>query len=522
MGVKDHDVPEYFWRSLGFFCFYRLIVALLLFLAAYFYGDALNIGGLDLALFIKAGGLYAGVALGFIALIYHSTLRFQTQLLVQVLADVVFLTVLLYSSGGQKSGLAVLVLIAVAGAGLVGQGRMTLFFAATASVAMLLEQSVQILRQHADPADFIRTGLICIGFFGMAITARLLARRVVANEELARARGVELARQLAISNRIIAEMTDGVLVLDQRGIVRQSNQAADRLLEVHLGESRLSDWSPHLVRQFHLGKSAANDQFDMVRPGPGKLYRMRMLGGGDADSDPVVFVEDMERVQTQAQQMKLAALGRLTANIAHEIRNPLAAISHAAELLGEDEQDVQRRRLARIIGDNTARLNRLVTDVLELGRRERATREQLDWLTFLRGFLVEFSLHDPSAAERIVVAGDSRVLLFDRGHLHRVLWNLFANALRHASAEAGAVCVRLSTSAGRYAAIDIIDDGPGITGDLRQQIFEPFVTNHGAGTGLGLYIARELCDANGASLQLLDDVAADRGATFRISVEVQE
>jgi two-component system sensor histidine kinase PilS (NtrC family) len=222
-------------------------------------------------------------------------------------------------------------------------------------------------------------------------------------------------------------------------------------------------------------------------------------------------------VQSQAQQLKLAALGRLTANMAHEIRNPLAAISHAAELLAEEDSDPLHQRLARIIHDNTRRLNRLVTEVLELGRRDRAQPETLRWQAFLSGFLEELVLHDVSAGRRLQIGEVDVELHFDRGHLYRVLWNLLVNALRHASTADRAVRLeaRAAPAANRVE-LHIVDDGPGVDEAQRNQVFEPFFTTHGAGTGLGLYIARELCEASGASLELLDEAP---GAHFRISAE---
>lgn len=518
MIAKAGDVPEYFWRSLRFFCYYRLAVALLLVVAAYLYGDLLNVGALDPLLFRRAAVFYAGAAMAFIALIFLSRLRFSHQLVAQVLTDIGVITTLMFASGGQRSGLSVLLLIVIAGAGLVGQGRMTLFFAAVASMAMLFEQGLQTLRLDADPADFFRTGLICLGFFVMAISARLLARRVVANEELARARGRELAVQLAISNRIISDMSDGVLVLDRRGVVRQSNANADRLLGVRVDVSNLRDWAPGLARQMHVAGDL-QERVEVVRAANGKSVRLRLLAASASTANPVVYVEDMERIRIQAQQMKLAALGRLTANIAHEVRNPLAAISHAAELLREDDADPQRRRLATIVADNTARLDRLVSEVLELGRRDRAQREAIGWTGFAQTFAIELQLHDASAARRVSMQGDEVVLLFDRGHLYRVLWNLMGNALRHASDSAGAVRLVTTRGADGKAILDVIDDGPGIDESMRGQVFEPFVTSHGSGTGLGLYIARELCEANGASLQWIEPDASASGAHFRIVAE---
>jgi two-component system sensor histidine kinase PilS (NtrC family) len=161
----------------------------------------------------------------------------------------------------------------------------------------------------------------------------------------------------------------------------------------------------------------------------------------------------------------------------------------------------------------------LVTEVLELGRRDRATRERLEWQAFSQSFHDEFVLHDPTAAFRVLMEGDNLAFTFDRGHLHRVLWNLLVNALRHASEGRGSVRVVATAGGGRQTTLDVIDDGPGISDTLRGQIFEPFVTSHGTGTGLGLYIARELCEANGAALQLVGEGESQSGAHFRITLE---
>jgi two-component system sensor histidine kinase PilS (NtrC family) len=393
---------------------------------------------------------------------------------------------------------------------------MTLFYAALASVAMLLEESWRALTREADTADFVRTGIISIAFFGTAIIARLLAQRVVANETLARERGRELNDQLRISERIIRDMEDGVLVVDGEGRVRMLNPRAETLLDIRVSEgAELATFSQELADRYKVWGTQPVEMVEMLRQGDGHLLRVRYLPSAETGGHALLYLEDMERVQFQAQQLKLAALGRLTANMAHEIRNPLAAISHAAELLAEEDTDPLHLRLAHIIHDNTRRLNRLVTDVLELGRRDRAQPETLRWKVFLAGFLEEFALHDASAVGRVLVGEGDVELRFDRGHLYRVLWNLLGNALRHASAADGAV--RLEARAGAMCVeLHIIDDGPGVDEAQRNQVFEPFFTTHGAGTGLGLYIARELCEASGARLELLDE---EPGAHFRITAE---
>lgn len=514
----EQDATDSFWRSLWYFSIYRFAIAILFFAAAMIFGDTISLGAQDSRLFGRTAAVYLLAATGLLVSLLLRPRYFNLQLSIQVAIDILALTVMMFASGGQKSGIAVLLLVVVAGAGLVGQGRMTLFYAALASVAMLLEESWRALTREADPADFVRTGMICIAFFGTAIVARLLARRVVANEKLASERGRQLADQLRVSERIIRDMDDGVLVVDSEGQVRLRNPRAARMLDSRVeADGGLGVLSEALLERFRQWRQQSAEVVEMLRQPGRPPLRVRYLPSAEAGGHSLIYLEDMERVQAQAQQMKLAALGRLTANMAHEIRNPLAAISHAAELLAEEERDPLHQRLGRIIHDNTQRLNRLVTEVLELGRRDRAHPETLHWSTFLAGFLDELALHDPSAARRIVVDGDDVELQFDRGHLYRVLWNLLANALRHAGVDDGAVRLEARAAADeRMVELFVIDDGPGVDEVSRGQVFEPFFTTHGAGTGLGLYIARELCEASGASLELLD---TGPGAHFRIRAE---
>ena len=516
--LEGSDAIESFWRSLRFFSIYRLSIALLFLVAAVVLGDAVSLGTQDPQLFGRAAAVYLLLAAAFLVALLRRPQRFNLQLSVQVTVDIAALTLMMFASGGQKSGIAVLLLVVVAGAGLVGQGRMTLFYAALASVAMLLEESWRALTREADPADFVRTGIICIAFFGTAIIARLLARRVVANETLARQRGRELNDQLRISERIIRDMEDGALVVDGDGRVRLLNPRAESLLGVQATDGAdLASLSGGLADRYRAWSAQPVEMVEMLRQESGRLLRVRFLPSSETGGHALIYLEDMERVQSQAQQLKLAALGRLTANMAHEIRNPLAAISHAAELLAEEDSDPLHQRLARIIHDNTQRLNRLVTEVLELGRRDRAQPETLRWQVFLAGFIEELALHDPSAGRRIRVGDGDFELRFDRGHLYRILWNLLGNALRHASTADGSVRLeaRAATTT-RSVELHIIDDGPGVDEAQRSQVFEPFFTTHGAGTGLGLYIARELCEANGARLELLND---GPGAHFCIFAE---
>lgn len=515
-GVKNLS-NESFWRSLRFFSYYRLIVASV-FLGAIELTDGIfNVGSQDPRLFYWTSVAYLTAAA--VNLLVQGKWRhaFNLQLTLQVVADIVFLTLLLYASGGAKSGMAMMLLVVLAGAGLVGQGRMVLFYAALATLSVLLEQSYRVLEHRGEVSDFFRTGLTSIGFFGSAVAARLLARRVIANEELARRRGIELADQMRINERVIRDMQDGVLVIDASGRVRQSNPQAATLLGLTVPPApTLSAYSRALAREFTLRRTQHGESDAMLHiPQSGRHLRARFLPPGEG-GNTLIYLEDIGRLQQEAQQVKLAALGRLTANMAHEIRNPLAAISHAAELLVDEPEGQGTQRLTRIIGDNTRRLNRLVGEVMELGQRDRARLERIELRGFVRQLIDERALQDEGVSIRVAVdLPEGLTLCFDRGHLHRVLSNLLDNALRYASDAPGAI--RMHGEHGEYAgraALHIIDDGAGIDGDERNQVFEPFFTTRPTGTGLGLYIARELCEANGARLSLLDNAP---GAHFCIS-----
>lgn len=510
------STSDSFWRSLGYFNYYRLALAGVFLLTATIAGLWQSLGSYDRPLFLAVNLTYLAIAFVFVVTHSRRWLRFDVLLTLQVFADVAALTLLMYASGGIKSGLAVMLLVVLAGAGLVGQGRLTLFYAALAALALLAEHAYRMLAAPDDAVDFGTIAVTCIAFFATAIVARLLARRVIANEELARERGVDLVNQLWINERIIRDLQDGVLVVTGQGKVRQYNPQAAALLEVRPpSEPDLGAFSVALAEAFCAFDARQGEQTHVIAvAGTTRTVRARLVGAGRA-GDVLVYLEDLARIKSQAQQLKLAALGRLTGNIAHEIRNPLAAIMHASELAREEKRGDMLQRLMRIVIDNAMRLERIVRDVLEVGRRDRVEAETLVLEAFLSAFLDEFCLHEK--AERSVFALELQTgatLLFDRAHINQVLWNLLSNALRYCSGAAGAICLRAAGDAGaNRCELHIIDDGPGIPDTLRGQVFEPFFTTHSKGTGLGLFIARELCDANQAILELLE---ATRGAHFRI------
>ncbi len=509
---RDDRTPESFWISLRYFNIYRMVVAALFLGITLLFDDMLNLGSFQLNLFRLVSLVYL---VG--AVVFHSLLRnlrdlFNLQLSMHLGLDIVSITLLMYASGGIHSGLGVMLLIALTGAALVAPRLLALLYAALAAIALLLEQSYWVLRLEAPTQNFLQPGLLAIGCFASAGVTGWLAQRVAANESLARERGRALETQLRINQLVIADMRDGLLVLDREGRVAQYNPQAQRLLGAGalLGVelARLLPGFGERWRAWRAGDgAAASVELDLR----GRGLRLRLMETGEELA--VLFVEDTTRSREEAQRLKLAALGRLTANIAREIRNPLSAISHAAELLDEEGRGSDRDRLTRIIHDNTLRLERLVSDVLQLSRRDRATTDRVALGGWLAAFVEDFAANEAVPASRFGVEAPRELTIeFDREHLRQVLWNLLRNAVRHAPQNEGSVRIALH-SYGDQVELNVIDSGPGVAPEIQGQLFEPFFTPESKGTGLGLYLARELCAANRAALEYVDDM---QGAHFRV------
>lgn len=495
--------------SLRYFNLFRLVVGGLFLVA----GSELNLGADHAFAYNIAAFLYvaAVLTLGFPEV--HWRFGIDRVIMVQGVIDLCLLAAIMWASGGYRSGLPVLMMVTLAGAGLVAEGRTVLFFAALTTVLVLAENVWRSLYGGL-PADFFQVGLACIGFFGIAVVARLLALRAKANASLAAERGQALARQQAVNERIIRDMQDGVIVVDEQGRARQANPQASALLGLQAVEGlTLVDIDAAFAELLVRGTS---EQSRLLRLGPGgRLLRCRTIGGepdSAAVGETLIYLTDFEEVQRQMQQLKLAALGRLTASMAHEIRNPLSAVTQAAELLTEEKRTDVQLRLARIIHDNANRIERMVRDVLALGRREQAEPEALPLASFVAELVDAMVLCDDSARAVFAIDIDpSLTLAVDRAHLHQILDNLLVNARRYCSGQPGALRVEGEVLPGGRVAVHVRDDGPGVDEKALANLFEPFFTTHPKGTGLGLYIARELAEANDATLDLRPE---DVGAHF--------
>jgi two-component system, NtrC family, sensor histidine kinase PilS len=371
-------------------------------------------------------------------------------------------------------------------------------------------------------ASFTQGGLLGAIFFATALLSHALASRIRQSEALAAQRGVDLANMARLNAHIVQRMQSGIIVLDPERQVRLVNTSALALLGLSgpcQGE-HLARISPELYEHVCSWLKQPHPATRLMRPASREtdlLISMADLGSGPS-AGILIFLEDAAVTRQRAQQLKLASLGQLTASIAHEIRNPLGAISHAGQLLSESSsRPPEDQRLTRIIQEHSERINRIIENVLRLGRRDNPVPESFPLGLWLQSFVEEFTEYKRLSPVQITLniePADIEVRM-DRSQLHQIVWNLCENGLRYSR---GTPLLELQgglKSISERPYLDVIDHGSGIPLDLADHIFEPFVSRNSTGTGLGLYIAGELCECNQASLSL--HANTDQGCCFRIN-----
>jgi two-component system sensor histidine kinase PilS (NtrC family) len=529
-----------FWRSLQALNVTRIVIALVLILYLAF--DVRDGMAQAAPAYARTCFFYLGAALCFGALTALWRKRFLAQLSIQVALDLVVISLLYLAAGGVRSGLGILYLFPLAGAAILAPLLLALFSAAVATIFVLLDALWRTVMQGGEPA-LMQGGMYGIAFFAVVWLVNRLAARLIGQEDLAAQRGADLQVQQAINEIVIADVGDGVLVVAADGAIHTANPAARRMLGVEGGDGLRLD-APGLepVAQAFaawIGNGSVAPALSAVQPVPGeagsdaawvilkpfqepaagegaprarrdqpahlKLRFARVQpwtqAGAGTIGRSVIFLQDVSAIENQAQQLKLASMGRLTASIAHEVRNPLSAIGHATALLAEDLHGKAEVRLLKIIGDNVARVNRMVEDILQLSRKAQPYAEPLLLASFLAELKAEFCETHGLADDIVWLGGAGAIeVRFDALHLREVLVNLLGNAIRYASRKPASIRIWPELDAFGTLELHVQDDGPGITPEVRAHLFEPFYTTSSKGTGLGLYLARELCLNNGAKL----------------------
>jgi two-component system sensor histidine kinase PilS (NtrC family) len=496
--------------------------ALLLGLALLLDLRALNIGAPNS--FVTAASLYFVFGLASFAWIQQERLPLP---LVQTLfglliGDILFIALVMVAGGSSGAPLPILLFPQLAASGWLLRTQTAFFHAALAAIVLLALETYRLLGCEIPATQLFQTALICLGYFAMVGTAVVIGRYTKASEDLATQRGIDVANLEQVNRLIIQDMQDGVLVVDLTGVVRGHNAQVTRLLGGFgrmRGGMRLAEFSTTLHDYWRRWNEDLSEPLPPFKvDATQRLLRVRLVRiGSGLNGGTLIYLEDLGRAQNEAQQMKLAALGRLTASIAHEVRNPLSAINQAAQLLEEDGAVApEGQRLLGMIRSNAKRIDRIVGEVLQLNRRDRQQPETIPLGEFMQSLTDEIVQAESIPQGGVVIdIDDDLLVMFDRGHLNQIAWNLVRNAWQHCQKRQGSI--RIAARAGYMGdavIFELGDDGPGVPLEFRAQVFEPFFTTRPGGTGLGLYIARELADANGAALELLPQ---SPGAVFRIT-----
>ncbi|MES2049760.1 MAG: ATP-binding protein [Pseudomonadota bacterium] len=537
-----------FWRSLQTLNISRVVVSVVLFVyfnlktGKEFWSD-------EQFWFRGASMAYVAMAVAFVLFKAFYRKRFMWHLAPQIAIDIIIISVLYLAAGGGKSGLAILYLFPLGGVAILAPLLWGLFFSAVVTLFLLAENAYRVL-QLDDSISISQAGLFGATYFSVVYLLNRLAGNLIRQEELANMRGKELAIQQAINRLVISDMGDGILVVDQNDILFEINPAAQQMLGIDEQSTRritnvklaeVAELAPIasalLARQ---QATKANSTF-WLRNEDASFVSIRRLDEGNGESIfpeyvkranrpefvihlklrfvsvsqselmdlvenftdyTIIFMQNVSDIENQAQQLKLASMGRLTASIAHEVRNPLSSISYAASLLNEDvKNEVQTKRLLKIVDDNVLRLNQLIEDILKLSRKAQADALPFDLVSELKAIVQDF-VETRNLPENLIKIDDvvTFKLIFDLGHLREVVVNLLSNAVRYASGQAGSIRLNVKISVTNRRELHILDDGPGIPSAVRSHLFEPFYTTSSKGTGLGLYMARELCLNNKALL----------------------
>jgi len=465
---------------------------------------------------------YLGAAITFVVIHLRKSIAAQELASFSLATDLIILSVILHCFGGIESGLVILLLFTVGIAGLLLTLRTALLFASIVTIGLLIDASVAA-RGMPSGSMAVQAGLYGIAAFVTALGCWLLGRWGREYQLLAERRGVDLASLEQINELIIHRMRSGVLVVDADNRIRQTNEAAWYLLgNPPVNERNLKVISPPLTERLERWRKTGKTEDEgllLQATQVAVVPRMLTMPGLNNEAT-LIFLEDTSVISRRARDLAQASLARLSASIAHEIRNPLGALSHAAQLLGESEDlTPPDKKLVNMVLNHSARMNDIVENVLKLSRRERARVEPVNLVTWTKRLANEFRRYHklPDDQVRLEVPSAAIMVLIDPGQLTQAVWNLMENALKHARVDdqLPVITLRVSPIRGhREMALDIIDNGPGIPLEKRSQVFEPFFTTHKQGSGLGLYIARQLCDANQAPLEYVQ--VPNAGACFRI------
>jgi two-component system sensor histidine kinase PilS (NtrC family) len=517
--------PELAWRVLGLLNLYRLGIPSVLIALYLMASQPQTLGAASPTLYFYTLAAWFATGVLCIGLLKRRWPSLHAQAFIHVAFDIVAVTALLVTSGGTASGAGLLLIMPVAGVSLLMAPRIATTIGAIAALCVLGQQIMLWFSGVSDSSDLTQAGLLGGVILIAALAVAPLAGRLRESEALVRQRDLDLANLAELSQYIVERLRESLVVVDEQDRIRLINESARQILGSDAkSNALLGEVSPRLLYLLTMwrqsapvtdtvgGNLLAVDGLREVRPHFAPL--------GKVQPPPVlVFLEDLTALDDRIHQTRLAALGRLSASIAHEIRNPVGAISHAAQLMGEDARIPEAsRRLSEIIKANAERVSTIIGNVQQLARRESTRPERMPLAEWIADFVQEFVStggYEPGQLAAEMPDPDLEVRV-DPSHLRQILWNLCENAFRYSvQIPEDKVELRIGRLAGSHRPfLEVLDRGPGIDSTISDRIFEPFFTSRASGTGLGLFIARELAQCNRALL--VYEPRTGGGSIFRI------
>lgn len=521
-----HAIPVAARHELFFFNVFRLVQALVYvtLVVTAVPGSGQPLGGHPLALVATLPYLLFAIAA--LALtrrcVPHARTIVPVWLVIDIAAAILAVAVIDYA----RIGIAMMLAVNLGVGALVLSLRLSSFFAALATLGLLGHALLAQPGSSVAERGLMEAAMFGVAYFAITTLCHVLGRQLRASEALAEQRSTDLANLAQVNELIIRRMKTGVLLVDDANRIHQINESAWMLMGNPSAEQRdLGRLAPELSRRlYHWMTSGKLDETatQLADGVPEVIPRFSRLAPND-DSLVLIFLDDTSLLSRRAEELTLSSLGRLSASIAHEIRNPLAAIRYSAQLLAESESmDATDQRMVEIINNHCIRLNEIIENILQLSRRERSRPETLDLGKWAQDFVEEYRQGNDLGGDSLrAIAGNGSAgatvsAVADPQQLQQVVWNLVQNALRYGRMPGEPARVMVVARLGDHGVpvVEVIDRGPGIPPKVAAQIFEPFYTTHEYGTGLGLYLARQMAEANQASLEYVR--VAGGGSCFRL------
>ena len=503
---KGYGIPvEQAWSLLKVFFVYRFFVSSLFVILFYSrFGPSL-LGTYNAHLYAYTSLSYWALALISGIFIFWRLFNYTSQAQIVIFTDIIFITLIMHTSGGIHSGIGILLTVSIAAGGMLIGGRCALLFAALASLSILTEQIYAIRINAFNSTSFTYAGMLGAAYFTIAYLSYVLAKRTEQSERLASQQQRTIINLEELNQYIIQHLQSGIIISNSQQQIKMCNEAALNIIgnnSTSTQPARLLEISPQLSHCFQKWLDDITQDFALLELSEQLKIHVRFsIFKTNLETFHMIILEDFSLYNQRLQQSKLASLGRLTASIAHEIRNPLGAISHAGQLLSEAPSlSPQDQRMTEIIQSHCQRVNKIIEDVLQLSRRQPSKRQKIDLIPWIETYLQSFIEETACNPDEFVfnIKETNLWVYMDSGHLKQIFDNLCSNALKYGDSKTKTI-IEISLSE-NSPCISVIDNGSEIDPKTAKLLFEPFFTTSSTGTGLGLYISKELAELNQAKL----------------------